>query len=246
MADSNRQDFLSKVRRSLGRPGMTPPPDKERFFGSEDRLKPAHQLRQELDALVHEQRESLIESLDREFTRVQGQVARIGSELELQSYVRDLVSSQDIKRVARWDTPLPESLDETLTDSGAAVTTIGPEDGDAGEAREALVNADLGITEVDFALADTGSLVLLSKHDQSRLVSLLPPIHLAMVRPGDIVPSMANILPLLPTDDGDNPGRMPSSVTFITGPSRTADIEKILTIGIHGPTAAHLLILDYL
>ena len=246
MADSSRQAFLSKVRRSLGRPGMTPPADRERLLGTEDRSTPVNQLRQELDALVHEQRGPLIESLDREFTRVQGHVARIGDESELKGYVRELISAQNIKRVARWDTSLPAALDDTLTESGATVTTIGPEDGDASEARDALVNADLGITEVDFALADTGSLVLLSKSDQSRLVSLLPPIHLAMVRPGAIVPSMASILPLLTGADGDNPDRMPSSVTFITGPSRTADIEKILTIGIHGPTAVHLLILDYL
>lgn len=246
MADSNQQDFLQKVRRSLGRPGITPPADRERLIGSSDKPKPVTQLREELEALVHEQRDSLIDSLEREFTRVQGQVARISNESDLHGYLKELISAQAIKRVVRWDTSLPAPLDDTLSESGSTVTTIGPEDGDASETRDALINADLGITEVDFAIAETGSLVLLSNDHQSRLVSLVPPIHLALVKPSAIVPSMAHILPILIATAGEESARMPSSVTFITGPSRTADIEKVLTIGIHGPMAVHLLILEYL
>ncbi|MFQ5872400.1 MAG: lactate utilization protein C, partial [Dehalococcoidia bacterium] len=114
------------------------------------------------------------------------------------------------------------------------------------EGRAAHIAAVLAITEVDYPFADTGSLVLLAGEHQSRLVSLLPPVHVALLKPSAIVPSMADLLPVLNAAARENPGRLSNCITFITGPSRTADIEKTLTVGIHGPTEVHLLILEYL
>ncbi len=96
--------------------------------------------------------------------------------------------------------------------------------------REDQAAAEIGLTGCDAAVAESGSLVLLSGPGRSRTVSLLPPVHVAVVRRSDVVPRLADAFERL-----DARMRAGSSCTVITGPSRTADIELTLTLGIHGP-----------
>jgi L-lactate dehydrogenase complex protein LldG len=88
----------------------------------------------------------------------------------------------------------------------------------------------VGVTGCHAAIAETGSLVLLSGPGTSRTVSLLPPVHLAVVRPEDLCSTLAE---LFATRQGLL--RDAASCTIVTGPSRTADIELTLTLGVHGP-----------
>jgi L-lactate dehydrogenase complex protein LldG len=97
------------------------------------------------------------------------------------------------------------------------------------------------VSGVDHAIADTGTLVLLARTGQARSVSLLPPVHVAVVRPGQILSSLDDLFPVL-RHDGN--GELASAVTFITGPSRTADIELTLVVGVHGPQELHVVLLD--
>jgi L-lactate dehydrogenase complex protein LldG len=91
-------------------------------------------------------------------------------------------------------------------------------------------HAGVGVTGCHAAIAETGSLVLLSGPGTARTVSLLPPLHVALVRPDDLVPTMAEYFAI-------NPRQLAgaSSCTIVTGPSRSGDIEMSLTIGVHGP-----------
>ncbi|MDP8980607.1 MAG: lactate utilization protein [Acidobacteriota bacterium] len=102
-----------------------------------------------------------------------------------------------------------------------------------------LDQADIGITSADYALADTGTLVLLASASQPRLVSLLPPVHVAVFPRSAILTSLDELFAVLP-----NPAEQTSSMVLITGPSRTADIEQILVRGVHGPGAIHAVIVD--
>ena len=90
--------------------------------------------------------------------------------------------------------------------------------------------ADVGLTGCDAAIAETGSLVMLSRPGRSRAASLLPPFHIAIVRPDQLYASMGDFFATRAAGVIDG-----ASCTFITGPSRTADIELTLTVGIHGP-----------
>jgi L-lactate dehydrogenase complex protein LldG len=90
--------------------------------------------------------------------------------------------------------------------------------------------AEVGVTACHAAVAETGSLVLLSGPGSSRTVSLLPPLHVALVRPQDLCFSMSEFF-----ESSAAPMAAASCCTFVTGPSRTADIELSLTIGVHGP-----------
>ena len=90
--------------------------------------------------------------------------------------------------------------------------------------------AEIGLTGCDFAIAETGSLVMFSAPGRSRTVSLLPPVHVAVVQREQLIFSMDEMFSLAATRH-----RNAASCTIITGPSRTADIELTLTLGIHGP-----------
>jgi len=94
----------------------------------------------------------------------------------------------------------------------------------------AQAEAEVGVTGCHAALAETGSLVLLSGPGSSQTVSLLPPLHVALVRPQDLCFGMGEFFESHAAQMAEA-----SCCTFVTGPSRTADIELSLTIGVHGP-----------
>jgi L-lactate utilization protein LutC len=103
--------------------------------------------------------------------------------------------------------------------------------------REACAAAEFGITSADYALADTGTLVMLASPEDARLVSLLPPVHVAVLPRNRLLSGLDELLELLP-----RPAEQTSSMVLITGPSRTADIEQILVRGVHGPGSIHVVL----
>lgn len=96
---------------------------------------------------------------------------------------------------------------------------------------------DVGITTAQAAIAETGTLVLDSARELHRLVSLVPPVHIAIVAASTIRATLGETLAML-----ENRKELSPAVTFITGPSRTADIELTLTIGVHGPQELYVII----
>ena len=96
---------------------------------------------------------------------------------------------------------------------------------------------DVGITTAQAAIAETGTLVLDSAHERHRLVSLVPPVHIAIIDGSRIYETMGEALSLLHNGDEISP-----TVTFVTGPSRTADIELTLAIGVHGPQELYVIV----
>lgn len=106
----------------------------------------------------------------------------------------------------------------------------------ADPSREELFSSDVGITSAQWAIAETGTLVLESGAERHRLVSLVPPVHVCVVKADSIRQTMGEILELV--DTSANP-----AVTFITGASRTSDIELTLAIGVHGPKELYVIVI---
>jgi L-lactate dehydrogenase complex protein LldG len=102
----------------------------------------------------------------------------------------------------------------------------------------ALFAYDLGISSAQFAIAETGTLVLQSTREHHRLVSLLPPVHIAIVEADSLCATLGEALSLLRPDGTE----LSPAITLITGPSRTADIELTLAIGVHGPQKLFVII----
>ena len=110
------------------------------------------------------------------------------------------------------------------------------------ERQTSLLACDIGISSVDCAIAETGTLMLCSRPGQERLASLLPPMHVAIVERRQIVPDLLDGFQLLHKQFGTS--NLPSNVTFITGPSKTGDIELQLTTGVHGPGKWRVIIIQ--
>jgi len=101
------------------------------------------------------------------------------------------------------------------------------------------VDADLvGITGCFCAVAETGTLVLLSGRDTPATASLLPETHIAIVPASRIVPGMEDAWDLIRAEHGE----LPRAVNFVSGPSRTGDIEQTIVLGAHGPYRVHIVI----
>jgi L-lactate utilization protein LutC len=96
---------------------------------------------------------------------------------------------------------------------------------------------DVGISNAQAGIAETGTLVLDSARERHRLVSLVPPVHIAIIKASAIVETLGEALTLLRKDKEISP-----AITFITGPSRTADIELTLAIGVHGPQQLYVIV----
>jgi L-lactate dehydrogenase complex protein LldG len=109
---------------------------------------------------------------------------------------------------------------------------------DAAAMRDACSRVDFGITGANYALADTGTLVFYASREEPRLISLLPPVHIAVIRRTAVLSGLDELFTLNPA-----PASRSSSMVLVTGPSRTADIEQFLVRGVHGPGEIYVIII---
>jgi len=112
-----------------------------------------------------------------------------------------------------------------------------------GFSRDELFACDAGISTAQLGIAETGTLVLQSARERHRLLSLVPPVHIALLSADDICNSLLDVITLLHRTQTST-DVVSHAITFITGPSRTSDIELTLTIGVHGPRTLHIIILE--
>ena len=101
-----------------------------------------------------------------------------------------------------------------------------------------LYDYDCGVTDVTYAVAETGSLVIRGTASHGRSLSLVPPIHVAILEPRNFLPDLVDVFDRLGKDAD------PGNINFITGPSKTSDIEMNLVVGVHGPCQVQLFILQ--
>ncbi len=208
----SREHLLHKARTALGRsvgqaPGLAPP---VRLRIPETHL------------------EARVASLFRAVENLGGKTHRAGSPADACAYVASVLGS---KAAVASNAPFLRECGIT----GLAGVRTNFTDRDA--LRAACAAADFGITSADYALADTGTLVMLSSREEARLVSLLPPVHIAVLPRERILTGLDELFTILP-----RPAEQTSSMVLITGPSRTADIEQILVRGVHGPGEIHVVV----
>jgi L-lactate utilization protein LutC len=178
-----------------------------------------------------------------EWSAVGGQGERVrGADAARESLARLLTACRPAN-VLRWKHPLLERLriDHVLSERQIGVAAWDElERQSAAERWPAAFAADLGITSVDWAVAETGTLALYSHPGQGRVVSLLPPNFLAILEPSQIIPDLFDLFDRLEEHKHD----LPSNVVLVTGPSKTGDIELKLTTGVHGPGNVHVLVVE--
>ena len=175
-----------------------------------------------------------------ELTAVGGVVHDGDGRDEVIRIIRTIASEQPQAKALMWaDGELPVSgLREALRAGGIEVRAQQLADVHSVEARAELATFTLGITGAEAGLAETGSLVLISGPGRSRLASLLPAVHIALLSRDAIVGSLAAL-------EAARPELVTRGANFlcITGPSRTADIEHTLSRGVHGPKEVHVILI---
>ena len=184
---------------------------------------------------------SFLERFEIQLTSLGGAVHAANSAGEIATLVAGLASREGSMEALMWDEaslPVP-GLASALAQLGVQILPQPPELVASHDQRHAMARASVGITGAHAALAETASVVLVSGPGRSRLTSLLPPIHVALVRRADLLwslPMMAAARPELMTAG--------ANVVCISGPSRTADIEHTLSRGVHGPREVHVVFVD--
>ena len=167
------------------------------------------------------------ESVDSEVARFLEEVKKlsgVGQKLstsEIDDALKTLVAEQNIHRATAWETPYLRQLGITEILNSLGVEMISPN-----ASKHEMALCDLGVTEADYLLPETGTLVLHSSAEKPRAVSLLPRVHLTVVRPDMLRADMHQVFA---------EAKLSHYLVFITGPSRTADIELTVTLGVHGP-----------
>jgi len=195
---------IDNIRRSLGRTAQDPIGPRPAIYTSR-------------------QAESL-ESETQRFLDEIKKLSAVGQQLspkEIDAALKSLVMEQNVRKATVWETPYLRQLGVT-----EVLNTLGVELVSPNASKYEMAQCELGITEADFLLPETGTLVLKSSTEKPRAVSLLPRTHLAIVRPEMLRADMHQVF----AEAKDS-----NYLVFITGPSRTADIELTVTLGVHGP-----------
>jgi L-lactate dehydrogenase complex protein LldG len=187
-----------------------------------------------------------LERFQREFERVGGVFHRVPGVEEVAAVVGRLAREREARSVVSWHAsalgfdPAPGLTGEKL--AVHAMPDLVPDPSQRRALRETIALTPLGLTGVDLALAETGTMILRSGPGRPRSTSLLPATHVAVFDRTVLVESLAQVSVFLEawhTEDAAG-----AVINFITGPSRTADIELTLTRGVHGPKDVHAIFVD--
>jgi L-lactate dehydrogenase complex protein LldG len=179
-----------------------------------------------------------------EATAVGGMVERCANEDAARERLIAILEEHKPRSALIWNHPLLErfGLRDVLGQKSVAV--VDPEtqrSQDLPARKRARIAAEIGITSCDRAVAETGSLMMCAGFGHERVASLLPPIHVAIVWREQLVADLMDALAWVREQFGD---AIPSNVVFITGPSKSGDIEQQLTIGVHGPRQWRTLLIE--
>jgi L-lactate dehydrogenase complex protein LldG len=160
-----------------------------------------------------------------QFTRLQGKFIFCLNHQELAFQFNSLIKKQGWKKIYCREEDLLKLFDTQLTDS----------------LTDDLAGCDISITSCESLVARTGSIVMTTAQSSGRTVSVYAPIHICIAYTRQLVYDVKDALQLIKNRYDD---RLPSLITFATGPSRTADIEKTLVVGVHGPKEVYCFLVD--
>ncbi len=213
---SARDEILGKVRDALDRrPGAPAPP-----------IQPSARIAPRTPG----ETEAEIAQLLAEIGKLNGSTRLLANRDELPAALADLVTAENVKKATLWTTP-----DLVEWRVAQALEALGVEIVPAQADKHDVAACELGVTGVDAALPETGTLLLYSSPKRPRVVSLLPRVHLAIFTPAVLRADLHQAF-VSARDAGYS--------VFVTGPSRTSDIELTLTLGVHGPKSLYAWVLN--
>ncbi len=242
--DANEQEFIMTLQRALGKPVG---PVREAPTGLFDTRPADHENL--LAAYLNKtqtHRNRLLDTFIAQAGLINMQVFPVKNTAEAGLGIQELIAQTQPewgtqKSVTAWHHPLIDQLNlgERLADEDVTLyTTRSSTPVDAilrQELRQHLIQSYMGITSADFCVAQSATLVMRTRPDQPRAVSLVPSIHVAVITLDQIMESLEELYFRLNWDPKEQADGLTNCMTFISGPSKTGDIELVMVHGAHGP-----------
>jgi len=258
MKTSNKNQFIIKVRAALGHA-----PDKRREWSALDFDHsdiPGDELLAKIRNRTSQEKQKLLTDLVEQSQPLNLKVIALNDGVSVTHDILDLIQEKKpewgrSKQVVAWKHPLIESLDlesalkkrNIKAPVHYAELDCDPLDGVTAESgrekiRKNISNSFIGVTSADYCVAETASLVMITRPGQARSVSLVPSIHIAVIEIDSIIANLKELYVLINQDDAI-PESLNNCMTFVTGPSKTADIEAVMVHGAHGPRELYLYVI---
>ena len=258
MENSNQTDFMNNIKKALGHSGDDL--ERQKMFFNLPMSEKDRAILKGIENRTPQEKEKLLETMIEAAKPINLNVIVLPDAASVSSAIVELVREKEPewgnkKSVAAWQHPLIASLNlaAALSEQNVSVCFINAvEDREAGEdlsmetrekLRQQVIDSYIGITSADFCMADTAALVMRTRPGQARSVSLLPLIHVAVIHRDQIIADLKELYALLKWDPGHRKEGLTNCMTFISGPSKTADIEATMVHGAHGPREVYIFVI---
>ena len=248
MSTANQEEFINRIKMALGKPFAESRPKTDLF--SREMSAETRAILARIKNRSAGDRKKLIETLTEAAGPIHLTVRTCVDINAVTAAIAEVVRDKDPewgdkKRVVAWQHPLVESLNlpGALADQGVPVFFTDLQKTDEDSLRQGIIDSYIGITSADFCMADTATLVMRTRPGQARSVSLVPAIHIAVVELNRIIADLKELYALLKWDPQESKEGVTNCMTFISGPSKTADIEATMVYGAHGPREVHIIVI---
>jgi len=248
MSTSNQQEFIDRIKIALGKP-FAQRGQKVDLFNREMPAETRAVL-ERIKTRTAEDRKKLLETLSEVAEPINLKVVAVNDIGSAAAAVSELVRDKDPewgnqKSVVAWQHPLIESLKlpDALAEQEVPVFFADLQKMDRENLRQRVIDSYIGITSADFCMADTATLVMRTRPGQARSVSLVPAIHIAVLELNQIIADLKELYALLKWDPQMSKEGLTNCMTFISGPSKTADIEATMVHGAHGPREVYIFVI---
>lgn len=234
MTIQNRESFLDNLASNLGRPRRTA-----------DVQRPTWSLSPQWDVYKGYSQDELVTVLEKQCKVIHTNFKRTNFD-GLAETLTSTIKGHDGKKVLAANDHRNEEygLETIFSDLQGEDVDVRLWDSAIGKENQVFAErADIGITFSEITLAESGTVTLFNDKDNGRTISLLPRVHVVIIPKSTIVPRMTQAVKQI--HDANQAGREVSScVSFISGPSNSADIEMNLIVGVHGPVEATYIVVD--
>ena len=250
MSIANQEEFINRIKMALGKP-MAPSQRNADLFKSE-MSDETRAILERLKNRTPAERKKLLVTFIEAAGPINLKVISCEDVKSVTAAIVDLVRDKDPewghkKSVVAWQHPLIENLNlpAALSQQDVNVFFADSKEPQRENLRRHVIDSYIGITAADFCMADTATLVMRTRAGQARSVSLVPAIHIAVIELNQIIADLKELYALLKWDPQAKKEGLTNCMTFISGPSKTADIEATMVHGAHGPREVHVFVIKH-
>jgi L-lactate dehydrogenase complex protein LldG len=260
MEPSGQTAFIGRIRSALGHTSDRPRHVNGLFTGRS--AEEIGRIQQRIKSRTQAERQQLLGRLIEMARPINLNVIALKDPPAVTAAICDLIRNKDPewgnqKSIVTWKHPIIESLNlpDALVDQNVPVFISELKESEADEPsrlnererlRNHIIDAYIGVTSADYCMAETATLVMRTRAGQARSVSLVPSIHVAVIHLDQIISDLKELYALIQRQSGEAGEETTNCMTFISGPSKTADVEATMVHGAHGPREVYIYVMTAL